>query len=276
MAKQATAKAPEAVPQEPTSEKFAPVQKQPSVPKWEYKERTYYLSTGKSPLVFTLTAKHSGRKPLLWFDEESGYQRELRYATNQASPFVDEQKGQATLGRIVFRNGVLTVKKEDVALQKLLSLYHPLKNKAYEELDKQANSINELDWIEFELEALTMAKNIDIEHAEAILRSEFGEKVTTLSTSELKRDLMIFAKRNPALFIELANDESIQLRNVGAKAVEAGILKLSADQRTFTYGESNRKLMTVPFDEHPYSALAAYFKTDDGMEVYKAILKKLK
>lgn len=275
MAKQATAKTPEVAPQESISAKIAPVQKQPVKPKWEYKERTYYLSTGKSPLIFTISAKHSGRKPLLWFDEESGYQRELRYATNQASPFVDEQKGQATLGRIVFRNGVLTVKKEDVALQKLLSLYHPLKNKAYKELDKEANSVNELDWIEFELEALTMAKNIDIEHAEAILRSEFGEKVATLSTSELKRDLMIFAKRNPVLFIELANDESIQLRNVGAKAVEAGILRLSADQRTFTYGESNRKLMTVPFDEHPYSALAAYFKTDDGMEVYKAILKKL-
>jgi hypothetical protein len=274
MAKQATAKTPEVAPQT-TFEKITVTSKEPVKPKWEYKERTYYLSTGKSPLIFTISAKHSGRKPLLWFDEESGYQRELRYATNQASPFVDEQKGQATLGRIVFRNGVLTVKKEDVALQKLLSLYHPLKNKAYKELDKEANSVNELDWIEFELEALTMAKNIDIEHAEAILRSEFGEKVTTLSTSELKRDLMIFAKRNPVLFIELANDESIQLRNVGAKAVEAGILRLSADQRTFTYGESNRKLMTVPFDEHPYSALAAYFKTDDGMEVYKAILKKL-
>ena len=274
MAKQATAKTPEVAPQQ-TFEKIAAPAKEPAKPKWEYKERTYYLSTGKSPLIFTLSAKHSGRKPLLWFDEESGYQRELRYATNQASPFVDEQKGQATLGRIVFRNGVLTVRKEDVALQKLLSLYHPLKNKAYKELDKEANSVNELDWIEFELEALTMAKNIDIEHAEAILRSEFGEKVTTLSTSELKRDLMIFAKRNPVLFIELANDESIQLRNVGAKAVEAGILRLSADQPTFTYRESNRKLMTVPFDEHPYSALAAYFKTDDGMEVYKAILKKL-
>lgn len=274
MAKQATAKTPEVAPQA-TFEKITVTAKEPVKPKWEYKERTYYLSTGKSPLIFTISAKHSGRKPLLWFDEESGYQRELRYATNQASPFIDEQKGQATLGRIVFRNGVLTVKKEDVALQKLLSLYHPLKNKAYKELDKEANSVNELDWIEFELEALTMAKNIDIEHAEAILRSEFGEKVTTLSTSELKRDLMIFAKRNPVLFIELANDESIQLRNVGAKAVEAGILRLSADQRTFTYGESNRKLMTVPFDEHPYSALAAYFKTDDGMEVYKAILKKL-
>jgi len=33
--------------------------------------------------------------------------------------------------------------------------------------------------------------------------------------------------------------------------------------------------MTVPFDEHPYSALAAYFKTDEGMEVYKVIVNKL-
>ena len=87
---------------------------------------------------------------------------------------------------------------------------------------------------------------------------------------------MLFAKRNPVLFLELATDDSVELRNVGAKAVEAGFLKLSDDQRTFTYGDGNRKLMTVPFDEHPYSALASYFKTDDGMEVYKTILKRLK
>ena len=40
--------------------------------------------------------------------------------------------------------------------------------------------------------------------------------------------------------------------------------------------KDNRKLMTVPFDENPYSALAAFFKTDEGVEVYKAIDKKLK
>jgi hypothetical protein len=38
--------------------------------------------------------------------------------------------------------------------------------------------------------------------------------------------------------------------------------------------KQNRKLMTVPFDEHPYSALAAWFKTDEGMEVYKACIEK--
>jgi len=270
MAKQATAKQVEVAPQVKAAPKVT------AKPQWEYKDRTYFLITGKSPLIFTIPSKHSRNKPLLYFDKESGYQRELRYATNQKTPFADEQKGEATLGRIVMKNGTITVPKEQVALQKLLSLYHPLKDKVYKELNKEQDSVNQIDWIELELEALTAAKNLDVEHAEAILRSEFGEKVTQLSSNELKRDLMIFAKRNPVLFLELADDDHIQLRNTGAKAVEAGILSLSSDQRTFTYGTGGRKLMTIPFDEHPYSALAAYFKTDEGMEVYKAILKKLK
>ena len=227
MAKQATAKKVEVAPQQTVK----PVVKTPIKPVFEFKDRTYYLSTGKSPLVYTIPSKHGRKKPLLYFDEESGYQRELRYATNQRSPFTDEQKGESTLGRIVFRNGTLTVKKEDVNLQKLLSLYHPLKDKIYKELDKEADSVNELDWIELELEALTAAKSIDVDHAEAILRSEFGEEVTRLSSNELRRDLMIFAKRNPVLFLDLANDDHIQLRNTGAKAVEAGILNFSKLKR---------------------------------------------
>lgn len=274
--KKATAKKVEVAPQEKVLPKVNVEKVNKKQPTWEYKDRTYYLKTGKSPLVYTIPSKHSRKKPLLYFDPEKGYQRELRYATNHASPFVDEQEGPATLGRIVLRDGVITVKKQDVCLQKLLSLYHPFLNKVYSEHSPVEDSKNELSWIELELEALNTAKGLDIEHAEAILRAEFGSTVSELSSSELKRDLMIFAKRQPALFIELANDENVQLRNIGVKATEAGILSLSADQRTFTYGQSSRKLMTVPFDEHPYSALAAYFKTDEGMEVYKSILKKLK
>ena len=51
---------------------------------------------------------------------------------------------------------------------------------------------------------------------------------------------------------------------MGIRAVEAGIIKLSADQRTFTWGTTNRKLMTVPYEENPYSALTVFFKTDEG------------
>ena len=93
--------------------------------------------------------------------------------------------------------------------------------------------------------------------------------------SQLKRDLLLYAKKNPALFLDLVNDENVMLRNFGIKATELGIIKLSSDQRTFSWGSNNRKLMNVPFDEHPYSALAAWFKTDEGMEIYSNIEKRL-
>ena len=243
---------------------------------WEIKNRLYEIASGKEPLVFSIVTSHSNRKPMLWFDEEQGYQRELRYATNQRSPFVDEQKGQCTMGRIIFRNGKLTVPKENVVLQKLLSLYHPDRNMLYKEYEPQVQATNEVEWIEFELAALNMAKGLSIDEAEAILRVEVGEAVNTLASSELKRDVLIFARKNPQLFLELAQDDNTQLRSFGIKAVEARILNLSQDQRTFTYGGNGRKVMTVPFDEHPYSALSAFFKTDEGMEIYKAIEKRLK
>ena len=65
------------------------------------------------------------------------------------------------------------------------------------------------------------------------------------------------------------------LRNFGIKATELGILKISSDQRTFMWGTNNRKLFTVPFDVHPFSALAAWFKTDEGLEIYRNIEKRL-
>ena len=130
--------------------------------------------------------------------------------------------------------------------------------------------------LEMEVLAMNHAMDMDIDFAEAILRVEIGSSVTNLSSKELKRDLVLFAKRNPRLFIELANDENVQLRNVAIIATENNIIKLSQDQRTFTWASNDRKLMNVPFDENPYSAMAAWFKTDEGLEVYKSIEKKLK
>ena len=59
------------------------------------------------------------------------------------------------------------------------------------------------------------------------------------------------------------------------KSEDGSIINLSGDQRTFTWGSNGRKLMNVPFDENPYSAFAAFLKTDEGVEIYKSIDKKL-
>ena len=166
--------------------------------------------------------------------------------------------------------------KEKVTLQKLLSLYHPHRDNIYEEYKPEGLAANEIDILNIQVDALVAARNIDIDMAEAIMRVEVGSKVSDLSSKELRRDLLVFAKNNPKLFLELADDENVMLRNFGIRAVEAGILRLSSDQRNFLWGSNGRKLMNVPFDEHPYSALAAWFKTDEGMEIYSNIEKRLK
>jgi len=275
MAKKAQAENIEVAPQK-VAVKTAPKQEvKPAKPSWEIKDRIYYLRNNKSPLTLTIPSRHTKKHSLLYFDEQTGKQREIRYATNQDSPLVDEQKGEATLGHIIFRDGDLKVPKEKQNLQKLLSLYHPLKGKMYEEFSAVEEAEDDLDILDLQIDALNAARNMDIDQSEAILRVELGSKVNNMSSKEIKRDILLFARNNPQLFISLANDENVQLRNVAIRASEAGIINLSPDQRTFTWGSNGRKLMNVPFDENPYSAFAAFLKTDEGVEIYKSIDKKL-
>ena len=237
---------------------------------WEIKDRIYKLVGNKKPLSRSVRSAN-----IYWFDENAGYERELKYCVNQKTVFVDEMKGDQRLDHIIFRNGMLIIEKEKVVLQKLLSLYHPDRDVIFYEEKPVAVATNEIAWLEMEIEALNAARDIDIDMAEAIMRVEVGSKVSEMSSKELKRDLLLYAKRNPSLFLELVNDENVQLRNFGIKATELGIIKLSSDQRTFTWASNDRKLLNVPFDEHPYSALAAWFKTDEGMEIYSNIEKRL-
>jgi hypothetical protein len=238
---------------------------------WEVKSRTYLLNGGKKPLTYIIKSAN-----IHYFDEEKGYERELKYTSNQKTCFVDEMIGDQRLEHIIFRAGVLNVPREKVVLQKLLSTYHPHRDKLYREFQPIKQAENQLDWLEFEVAAMNAANNLDIDMMEAIMRVEIGSKVADMSSKEIKRDLLLFAKKSPKLFLELVTDDNVQLRNIAVKACEAHIVELSQDQRTFSWKSTGRKLMTVPFDENPYSALAAWFKTDEGVEVYSQIEKRLK
>ena len=266
--------------EEPIVEETVVVEEQPKVeapkikakPKntWEIKDRVYYLKGRKKPVSRSIKSCD-----LFWFDEEKGYEREIKYCQNQRTVFVDEMKGDQRLEHIVFRNGALYVPRTQATLQKFLSLYHPHNGKLFYEHKPVQIAESQIDRLELEADAILMAREIDIDMAEAIMRVEKGSEVSKMSSKELKRDLLLFARNNPDLFLELANDDNVQLRNFGIKAVEEGILKLSSDQRHFVWGSTDRKLMTVPFDEHPYTALSHWFKTDEGMEIYSNIEKRL-
>jgi len=237
---------------------------------WEIKDRMYYLKNNRTPLTYLIRGSN-----IHYFDEQKGYERELKYTSNQRTCFVDEMKGDQRLAHIIFENGSLFVPKNKTVLQKLLSLYHPHRDKLFEEYKPAKKAASQIDYLEMEIEALNAARDMDIDMAEAIMRVEKGSEVSKMSSKELRRDLLLYARRNPLLFLELVTDENVMLRNFGIKATEAGVIKLSQDQRTFMWGSNDRKLMTVPFEEHPYSALAAWFKTDEGMEIYANIEKRL-
>ena len=79
-------------------------------PGWEIKDRVYVLN-GQKPLTYTIRTKG-----FLHFDEEKGINREIRYATNQNSLFVDEQDGNVRLGHVMFEDGVITVSRRQPLL----------------------------------------------------------------------------------------------------------------------------------------------------------------
>ena len=259
-------------------EKVTPVMETPqpkikaksAEPVWEIKDRRYMLTRNLTPLTYTIASSE-----LYYFDEEKGYEREIKYCENQRTVFVDEMKGQHVLSHITFRNGMLIVPREKRILQEFLSNYHPKRNKLFQEIKPKKIAGDQLESFNAEIDALVTARDLDIDTVEAIMRTEVGSKVSEMSSKELKRDCLIFAKQNPMLFMELVSDDNVIMRNVGIRATEEGIIRLSKDNRTFHWASNDRKLMNVPFDEHPYSALAAWFKTDEGMEVYNSIEKRL-
>ena len=87
----------------------------------------------------------------------------------------------------IFRNGILIVerkkKKEKTILQKLLSLYHPDRDSLFYEEKPVAKAVNEIAWLEMEIEALNAAKNLLILiWLKAIMSVEVGSKVSDMSS----------------------------------------------------------------------------------------------
>jgi len=243
-------------------------------PQWEVKDRVYILKGNRTPVNFILRSRHHLNKPLQYFD--GTMTRSLRFASNQTSVFEDEQYGDVTLPAIIFKDGKLVVPKEQVLLQQFLSLYHPDLNKEYEEFDPNKLAEAEIASEEEKLDAQNLVREMDIEDLEAIARVALDGSISEMTSKELRRDMLVYARKNPAEVMDLAEDENIKLRNVAVRAVEMGVIFIKDDNRTVCWNNKTKdKIVTVPFGENVYSALGSYFKTDDGLDVLQGITNKL-
>ena len=247
--------------------------------KVEYKAKSYRLKGGESPLSYMLASRHSSRSPLLHFDEETGVNEPLRYARNQKSPFENEQDGNAILEPIVFEDGMLTVNKENQVLQKFLSL-HPSNGFVFEEINKERDAAAELEQVEFELEAQIEAKKIttDTSKLTQICRVLMGNAVENMTTAELKRDILVYAKNNPDDFLDTLNDPMLELMDDVYQFFNLSLLSTRNNGKDVYYNLPNnkKKMLTIPFGEDPNFIVASFMKSDDGLEVYKLLKNKIK
>tara|TARA_Y100000768_G_C23921269_1_gene655070 strand:+ start:457 stop:1197 length:741 start_codon:yes stop_codon:yes gene_type:complete len=244
--------------------------------KLELKDRVYVLKSQTTPLSYMLISRNTKRKPLLYFDEEQGSNRALRYARNQKSPFEDEQDNNAILEPIVFEDGFLTVPKNNPVLQKFLSL-HPGINNIFEEVNTEKDASKEVSSMDAQLDAEMAAKELDIEMVENIARLLMGATVDKLTSSELRRDVRLYARQNPIEFLEMVDDPMVRLQGLAKKALDAKILTLRNGDRDvyFNLKNNKKKMITVPFDETPSSAISAFLQSDEGVEVMKMLEKKV-
>ena len=239
-------------------------------------DKIYKLTQDKAPLSYTIPSRNSKRKSLLWFDEETGENKALRYAKNTKSVFEDEQDKNVILEPIVFEDGMLFVPKQNQILQKFLS-YHPSNGTMFEEVDKEKDASVDVESLDLALESQLIAKELSIEMLETIARVVIGLRIENLTSSELKRDVRMFAKRYPNDFMEAMNDPLLKLQNKCANYFSENLLTLKNKKDVYYNLKGNKnKLLTIPYGEDPLFIVASFLQSDEGLEVLKILESKMK
>jgi hypothetical protein len=238
---------------------------------------TFLLADNAKPVSFVLQSKHKPKSPLLWYDEKKGKNRSMRYAPNQKSPFEDEQDEHATLSHIIFEDGVLHVQDHEHVLLEFLRK-HPRIDDVFYEWDPKKEAEEKYNLEEAILDAKIAVRNLSIDRKKSILRlfrEGLAYKTEKMSVDEINYEVMKTAEMDPIGVIESIDDPESSLDDLAARAIRDGFVSVRNGGRDVHYNEKDnkKKAFTVPFEEQPVSALAAWLQTDGGKDFYQRLLK---
>ena len=220
-------------------------------------------------MSFMLPSRNSHRHPLLHFDGSSN--RALRYSPNQKSPFEDEQDKQVILTPIIFENGFLKVPKNNPVLQYFLQL-HPENGKVFEEINNERDAEKDLETFNYEVDALIAAKQLELVELERIGRVILGKDVTRISTPELRRDILVYARQNPREFLDALNDPMTNVKSTIALMFDKGLLGYRGGKDVhFNLPNNKKRMLTVPYGEDRDYIVASYMQSDEGLESFKLL-----
>lgn len=232
-------------------------------------DKVYKLKKDVAPLCYILPSRNGKRYPLLHFDGTSN--RPLRYSVNQKTPFEDEQDKNVILEPVVFENGFLSVSRTNPVLQYFLSL-HPANGHVFEEIDTERDAASELEEMNYEVDAMIAAKSLSIDEIERVARVILGKDISKLATSELKRDIMVYARRSPQEFVSLLNDPMLNLTSTVALMFDKGLLGYRGGKDVhFNLPNNKKRMLTIPYGEDRDYIVASYLQSDEGLETFKLL-----
>lgn len=239
-------------------------------------DKVYKMKNDAAPLSYMLPSRGTARFPLLWYDEENNVNRPLRYAINQKSPFEDEQDGNAIVEPVIFEDGFLRVPKNNPVLQQFLH-YHPLNGVSFEEVNYERDATKELEKLDSEVDALIRAKELTVDQLEIVYRILFNRDPSRLGTAELKRDILVFAKRDPRNFINLLDDPMLNVQSTVRLFFDNKLLIFRNNNKEiwFNTPSNKKKMMNVPHGADPYVEVSEYFTTEGGLDALKMLESNL-
>lgn len=230
-------------------------------------DKAYKLTRDAAPLSFMLPTRNSRRFPLMYFDEEKGINRPLRYARNQRSPFEDEQDGNAILEPVIFELGMLHVPKTNPVLQEFLH-YHPLNGVKFVEVDEEKDAQEYIDELNIEADALIAARELSLDAIENISRVLFNKDTSKVSTAELKRDILVFARKEPRVFLNTLDDPMLRMQGNIQLFFDKGLLSFRKNKKEVWYNTPSNKtrMLIVPFGEDPMYVVSSFLQSDEGLD----------
>lgn len=233
------------------------------------------LKGNKSPVSFILQSRDTPTKRLLYFDPKSNRNRSLRYASNQTSPFQDEQDDNAILEAIVFEDGVLQVTDNNPVLYEFLKL-HPSNGDVFYEWDPAKDAEEKLRNEDLILDAKIAARSLTPDKMASIVRVFTGKNTTKMSANELKWEVMNIAEAYPEDFMDSLEDPELAIDDIAFRAFKDGYFATRNHGRDVHYNlkENRKRAFSVPMDETPESALSAWLKSEEGQEFYTFLVRE--
>mgnify|MGYP003638425576 FL=1 len=150
----------------------------------------------------------------------------------------------------------------------------------FEVVDNKKEAQEELDDIFLQVDALSEAKSMSIEQLEVVSRVLFNIDISRVSTAELRRDVIVYARNYPEDFLNIFNDTDLDLKSKCQQFISSGLLSIRTSRNKgeeiwFNTKGNKKKLLNVPYGEDVINVLFSYFKTDEGIPVLEYLEKRI-